>query len=98
MNEVNEVVREVPGESGGTNKVGDSPIVEDEEDEVNIDRDELVNPAWIEDPRLGDGKVDQMNEREIQFFQVYDSIKMLALMGCISVERMMRTCEVNIDL
>ena len=44
--------------------------MEDEEEEGNIDRDELVNPAWIEDPRLGNGEVKQMGEREIQFFQV----------------------------
>ena len=61
--EVNEVVREVPVESGETNRAGDSPMVEDEEEEVYIDRDKLVNPAWIEDPRLGRRK-GRSNERK----------------------------------
>ena len=33
-------------------------------------RDELINPIWIEDERLGTGKVAFLEDKETRFFQV----------------------------
>ena len=33
-------------------------------------RDELINPIWIEDKRLGTGKIEFLEEKETRFFNV----------------------------
>ena len=33
-------------------------------------RDELRNPSWLEDDRLGDGRVEFLDEDETEFFKV----------------------------
>jgi len=42
--------------------------IKDDEDKEEILRDDLINPYWMEDERLGDGPTESLPKSEINFF------------------------------
>ncbi len=49
----------------------------DEEPDMNIKRDELVNPYWMESPDLGKGKIKLLDQAETYFFKVILNVSVL---------------------
>ncbi|XP_076028581.1 hyaluronan synthase-like protein kkv [Oratosquilla oratoria] len=60
------------GDAGSTSQANNDDDFDDEESEQSVpreERDDLVNPYWIEDKHLKRGEVDYMPGAEVQFFK-----------------------------
>ncbi len=60
----------------------------DEEPDINIKRDELVNPYWMDSPDLGKGRIKMLDQAETYFFKVISKRSSLPSKNflCISMD------------